>query len=47
MTVLTRISIRKCYGFEVPKRMLDFNDSGQEIENDSFDKDFNKEMLWF
>ena len=25
--------------------MLDFRDSGQEIENDAFDKDFNKEML--
>ena len=24
--------------------MLDFRDSGQEIENDGFDKDFNKEM---
>ena len=27
--------------------MLHFRDSGEEIENDGFDKDFNKEMLWF
>ena len=27
--------------------MLDVSDSGQEIENHGFDKDFNKEMLWF
>ena len=27
--------------------MLHVRDSGQEIENDSFDKDFNREILWF
>ena len=26
--------------------MLDFSDSGQEIEIDTFDQDLNKEMLW-
>ena len=28
-------------------RMLDFRDSGQEIEHYGLDKDLNKEMLWF
>ena len=27
--------------------MLDSRNSGQEIESDGFDKDFNKEQLWF
>ena len=48
--VLIRISIRKCYGCEALDECwisVDFRDSGQEIGNDGFDKDFNKEMLWF
>ena len=27
--------------------MLHFRDSGQEIENEGFDKEFKKELLWF
>ena len=27
--------------------MLDFRHSGQEPENDGFDKDLNNKMLWF
>ena len=45
MIVSTRISIRKCHGFGSTGRMLDFRESGQEVENDAFEKDFNKEML--
>ena len=48
MMLLIRISRRKCYGFGALdecwiSRVL----SGQEIENDGFDQDFHKVVLWF
>ena len=33
--------------FCITGRMLDFRDSGQEIENYGFDEGFNQETLWF